>query len=282
VGDQLTGDLTAGPTDRADFCDVVAGGRPDTRLPGHWWHVGVGVRAIEVDRVRLDLTWATAGPSGLREARDPRAVVVPTGEAYVLDLVHAPTDSPAPCANVLVRVRTEPVPAPAVTTPWLTYDLWLVLDGPHGRQTVRHTRVQAAAGEAAPFALAPVRWSLRGTRLARVDPTGLALTVRGTLRGPLRMDDTLAIEIALQRDVAFGEHATGGRGHLACVAHIGETVELAIPPPGGTLTGPAGRGPWGPGVVVTGDTATVDLATFFGATRWALLVRVSEVSEEIG
>jgi hypothetical protein len=163
-------------------------------------------------------------------------------------------------------------------TPWLTYDIWLVRDGPEGRQTVRQTRVQTAAGDAAPFALAPVRWLLRGTRLARVDPTGLALTVRGTLRGRIGTDDMTEIEIALERSVAFGEHAAGGRGQVACAARVGETVEVAMPSPSGTVTGPAGRGPWAPGVEVRGDTATIDLATFFGPTRWALLIRVSEVS----
>jgi hypothetical protein len=282
VGEHHTAYLASGQAGAPDLCDIGSLSTPPSGQPHLLWTINVHLLELSGDRATLRVAWSrsVAGGRGLeRQEDDTRTVSLSPGDYHVIDV--ARSDQPgAACANLVVRLTTDPADRPLTIQPLLTYDLWLVHRDSSGREAVRHQQVLGPAETDLAFYLAPLRWRPSGHVIDAVsdrEPT-IRVAVAGSVRATRLVDGALNVAVAVRRLVGWGEGVVGGDGRAAFRCVAGETLVLALPQPSGQAESvdPQGlrgeRG--GAGVTAVPHGVLVDFQRFFAASKFALYLRV--------
>jgi hypothetical protein len=259
VGERLTAFLGAG--DQGDL-SLVAAGDTAASVDGfdHRWEVQVSVAEADADRAVLDVTWRRFG-----DATDRRhaGVVLREDEDHVLDLVSASLESRSSAANALVRVTASAADTEVGPVPLLEYELWLVHDAPGRASRVERITATARAGELLPYHFKPLHWSLSRQDLEAWTASSVQMEVGGSLRGRVRGDGTVDVELRTTRMCRWGEGGAGGAGAKSFAVPAGETVAVQLPAAAGVAVG-SGR-------------ERVDFAEFFAGQQSTVFLTVRHV-----
>jgi hypothetical protein len=153
-------------------------------------------------------------------------VQLDVGQHHVLDYLSGPTS--AVCANVLLQLTVDAVPAPQPQAT-LVYDLWLEYSGRLGRRW-EHRQLTARSGAQTPFRFDAMEWALeQNSRDVPVSP--IRLEVNGTVLGRLRDDGFVDIALRAHRDLSWVGFGVGGNGQLDYRAALGEAAGVLLPEP---------------------------------------------------
>jgi hypothetical protein len=282
VGGHFVAGFVAGDRDDEDLCLIgtVPGAEIDR---GHVrWRVEATVEAADPHTVTLAVAWQRWEGDGAEGKPvvvkgDQRTIRLRPDDVHVLDLVQADPGSSSSCANVLIRVRAARAEPPILIRKWLTYDLWLVYEGPPGAGATRHLEVSGAEDAPLSFEFPPLRWGLNGARTAATSTAGVALAASGTLLGRCRPDGAVDVSLLTHRSFAFAGRTASGSGSKQFVLSSDDTTAVEIPNPSARFSTEPGRviaapPPWAPGIEATADGLTVKFGEFFQNSRLRLLV----------
>ncbi len=276
-GQRATQYVVAGGGDDPDFCRPGFVSDPAGRRPVYLWVVQLHLVAVTPTRTTVELRWSRSRP---REPEAPlvgdvRTVTLGSGEFHVFDYVAASTDSSA-CANVLLRVLADPVPESAPQPP-AAIDVWMAQEDARGRHWARQ-RLEGQPGQALPFRLGPLEWSLDGApRPHDAGDTPIRLDVSGTVRPVVRADGRLDVAVEMTRGYSLGGARVTGEGRATFDCAFDEAVEIQLPDAKGqSRARVAGRValPAVPGVREDGQRTVVDFAEFFAGKPTSLYVVV--------
>jgi hypothetical protein len=276
-GQSATRYVVAGGTDDANFCRVGFVSDPVGLRPVYLWEVQIHLVSVTPTKSTVELRWSR---SGTREQESPvagdvRTVTLGSGEYHLLDYLAAPTRSAA-CASVVLRVLADPLPEP-VPQPPLTIDLWVAQDDARGRHWARQ-QVAGQPGQALPFRLGPLQWSLDGAPASHgSDDAPIRLDVAGTVQPVLRADGRLDVTVQMSRGLSLGRAQVIGEGRATFDSAFDEAVEIQLPDAKGQsrarVAARAGASA-APGVQETGQLTVVDFARFFAAKPTNLYIVV--------
>jgi hypothetical protein len=276
-GQRATQYVVAGDLDDPDFCRPGFVSDPAGLRPVYLWEVQLHLVAVTSMRTTMELRWSRSSP---REPEVPlvgdvRTVTLGPGDYHVFDYVAASNGS-SPCASVLLRVLADPVQDPAPQPP-VAIDVWMAQDDARGRHWARQ-RLAGLPGQALPFQLGPLEWSLDGApRPHGADDTPIRLNVSGTVRPVVRADGRLDVAVEMTRGYSLGGARVTGEGRTAFDCAFDEAVEIPLPEAKGQsqarVAGRAGS-PAAPGVREDGQRTVVDFAEFFAGKPTSLYIVV--------
>jgi len=277
VGERFTAFLGAGG--QGDL-SLVGGGEVLTSVDGfdHRWQVEVGVADAGTNRIVLDVAWRRLGDGAWgRHA----AVTLREDEEHVIDLVASHTASDSPAANALVRVAASLSNVGAGPAPLLEYELWLVHEVPERAPRIERVTAAARSSELLPYHFRPLHWALSGEALDERSLSSIQIDVGGSLRGRVREDGTLDVELRTARRYRWGEADAGGGGTKTFSMRPDETVAVQLPGAAGVaqrpMWGAAAGGRSAAGVTVGSERGRVDFAQFFVRHRSTVFLTVREV-----
>jgi hypothetical protein len=277
AGQWVTQYIVAGGSDDADFCRPGFVSDPAGLRPVYLWEVQLHLVAVTPMRTTVELRWSRSRP---REPEAPlvgdaRTVTLGSGEFHLFDYVGASTGSSS-CANVLLRLLADPLPEPTPQTP-VAIDLWMSQDDARGRNWARQ-QVAGQPGQALPFQLGPLEWSLDGApRPHGADDTPIRLDVSGNVRAVVRADGRLDVAVEMTRGHSLGLARVSGEGRATFDCAFDEAVEIQLPDAKGQSRARVANrpgSPAAPGVWEDGQVTVVDFARFFAAKPTSLYIVV--------
>jgi hypothetical protein len=214
-----------------------------------WW---VRVRPLPTDfgEVTVEVEWERVESSGRGEsevvAGDRAKVKMREGERHLFDFIqYVDETTPACRRNTTVGFTASIAEDPALADAVLTYDLWVRHAPPRGDEVVRRFRGTGRQGEEVQFSFAPLRFPVSGVTLADGSKVDVVLEILGSLRGRVRSDGAIDLNLSATRWVNLvpsgtaSRGGTAGRGRKVVTVVAGETVALGLPVP----TGSAGVSP---------------------------------------
>lgn len=227
-GDRRTWFLAAGTELTGNLCRAAVGIAEPTQAAVRW-RVEVEVVEASAGRVTLAVSWARGrwrAGAVTDEAVGRRTVQLDVGQHQVLDYLPDPTSSV--CANVVLQVMVDAVPAPQPQAT-LLYDLWLEYNGRLGHRW-EHQQLTAHSGVQTPFRFDAMEWALeQSARDVAVSP--LRLEVTGTVLGRLRDDGFVEVALRAHRQLSWVGSGVGGDGQLDYRAALGEAAGVLLPEP---------------------------------------------------
>jgi len=201
------------------------------------WEARVTVRNATLERIELDVEWKrylrSAGGEPRRVAGGRRSVALREDEHHLLDFVPVEElTGRGSCHSLALELKASVAEDPALASRRISYDLWLVDDGPGGRSATRRWRAVAKHGEAREFEFEPLRRHMKDGSGA-TDAVGAQTHVGGHLRGRMMSDGSLEVALlAWRRDLPSERHwLLGGSGEKLVRVAAGETIRLELPTP---------------------------------------------------
>ena len=267
--------LASGDRDTPTLCDAAFSPEPRERPAYYLWRFETRVVAATEARTTLAVSW-TRWRQDEKDGSGTRTIALEPGDDHVLDFVPGPAGPPSRCANLLVRVSSDPVPQDE-PRPELTYDLWLTQEGPLGPRW-SHRQVRGRSSDPVTFALSPLAWSVRGDALPETaDCRAVRLGVKGTVRATV--DPTGFVDVSVKADRVLnwcGEGRWDG-GRQSYRARLGEAVALVLPDPATTAEVPvnACSNATAPALQLRGARAVMDFGRFFSGNHASLTIVVS-------
>ena len=269
----------------------------------HVWKVTTRFVGLTAKGLSFDVEWVRyANETGTRPVASGRStLVLAEGRRHVLDLVHASgASSQCDAGSVLLDVEARLRDDLTLTDRAIRYDMWLVHSAPNGEKRTSHIVQSGVHGMELPFAFSPVR--LPVPLAAPQAAFDAAVRVNGHLRGRIRRDGTIAMELTTARHAALEQRGgarvalpEGGEGRKVIQLTPGETLELELPDveggvttvvrPDGSRGGVSTRGgaTWlGPdgqqdGVSLSDGKLTVSFTRLFEGHKLSVLLRAQFV-----
>lgn len=217
----------AGEASGAEACGsgsvTVATGPSPARSAAVTWSVAAGVRSPAPEGTSLDVAWRREGAGRDRS----RAVVLREDEHVLLDFVDEDPNARRCPRSVALELRARRAPLPGSEDRLLQYEVWLVHDGSSpGHSGAAHSISRQGA---------PVAFTFPAESIAVESGAALTkVTIGGELRGWLRPDGAIDVEITARRDVSRsdGKEAFSEAGHKSATLGSGEPVRLSLPDAG--------------------------------------------------
>jgi hypothetical protein len=210
----------------------------------HVWWVRIRPLPSDFGDVTVEVEWERVESSGRGEsevvAGDRTKVKMKEGERHLFDFIQY-VDEPTPACrrNTTVGFTASIAEDPALADAVLTYDLWVRHAQPRGDEVVRRFRGTGRQGEAVQFSFAPLRFPVSGVTLVDGSKVDVVLEILGSLRGRVRSDGAIDLNLSATRWVnlvpsgAASRGGTAGRGRKVVTVVAGETVALGLPVPNG-------------------------------------------------
>ena len=229
-----------------------------------WWATLRRLPAPRMGQIALEVSWEHLFPGTdgrpVKLAGDTRRIELEEGKASVLDFLAEDTEHRSRCyGGIVVEIAADIKEDPAFVDRTIDYDLWLKHTDRDGVITTRKFQTSGRQGERREFKFAPMRFPVPGVAFRDGTVVESVLLGTGTVRGRLRPDGSIGLDVDLMREVgtaASGRPKTGGSGaggRKEFSVAPGEAVSLALPPVAGGAhsiedtsappTGAAGRRP---------------------------------------
>lgn len=212
----------------------------------HVWQARFTVVEAAMDKIVLDVDWSRSDAEREGEGRkvkgDHRRLTLREGATHWLDLLDAPEAISRCPRNVLVGVKALVREDPAFADKRISYDMWLVDEGPDGRRLEAHRRLSAGMGERVKVDFDPLRWGLPGVLFPSGRPAQVVGDFSAEILGRLRPDGTLGLVLDLDRRLGVAPEGRPRRGGVGDSGRkrvrigLGETVALVLPGPRGRDT----------------------------------------------
>ena len=208
------------------------------------WKITSRATGVTERGYSFDLEWVRyASATGTRPVASGRTtLVLAEGQRHVLDLVHATGVSPECDAGSVIldvgaRVREDVTLADRA----IRYDLWLVHTDPSGEKRTSHVVQTGLQGMQLPFAFSPIRLPVPSNPSLQT-AFDAAVRVNGHLRGRIRRDGAIVVELSTGRRAALERRGSGqvalpegAEGRKVLQLAPGETLAIELP----ALTGGA-------------------------------------------
>lgn len=218
-------------------------GPPTVLSAVHSWRAAVQVVAARIGQIELLIDWSRTSSNGKGKAEkvgDRRRITIEEGRSHTLDFLAKEDDSNDSCGlNLRVDLKAEVVENPQQAAKELVFDLWFIDEAPGGvkqSQTLTMTLIQ---GQRGPFRFQPLTWVLPVSNSPRHRGATAAARLEGAIQGRLRRDGSVALNLEVLRTLGFkqipGPVDGTSKGGKEFVIRPGETVDLALPSPQGTL-----------------------------------------------
>lgn len=267
----------------------------------HVWKITSRAVGITDRGFSFDIEWVRyARATGARPVASGRStLILAEGQRHVLDLVHAAgTSSQCDTGSVVLDVEARVKEDTTLSDRAIRYDLWLVHTDPNGAKRTSHLVQTGLHGMQLPFAFSPVRLPIlsNGSPQTAFDA---AVRINGQLRGRVRRDGAIVVELTTGRRGALEQRGTGrvalpegGEGRKVIQLAQGETVEVELPGltggativvgSDGALSSRAGGSFLGPGgppdaVSLADGKLTVSFTQLFEGHKLSILLRVQVV-----
>lgn len=305
-----SGDAGLAPGERASvyvavspgLCSVMTGGsagglgefEPDGWVEHLWWadvellDSGLEEIVLRIDWKRLD----RAGDDLAISNGGTREVTLREGQTHMLDFIPEPQrDRGQVCyQNVLVDLTAKVREDPELATESLRYDVWFIDESPEGNRTA-HLSTLSKQGEPVGIRFEPLRWRVAEGVFDGEKDADLVLELSGRLRGRLRRDGSVDVELAASRWLGVAPEdgsrpgGIGDGGRKVFSVTLGETVKMVLPDPGSNGSHALrrtddGHGqalmPPSRGVVLTDEWIQVQNAPFFEGHEMSLLLTVTQ------
>jgi hypothetical protein len=206
------------------------------KTAAHVWKVTTTGVKYEGGQQTFDLEWARyASTSGaVPVASRTQRLTLAQGQTYTVDLLHN-TSADCRVASVVLELEAGAREDPALANTVLHYDVWLVRRDASGKKETHQFVLTGTQGTAVPFAFAPLAGDVPKLQANQYD-FSVTTSVSGELRGRLRADGRLSIELTtsrrdrLHREGEDPSASTGlGGGRKVLDAAPGEAVEIELP-----------------------------------------------------
>jgi hypothetical protein len=237
-----------------DLCAVNTGGtevgneevktRLLTQQPHLWW-AEVSALPAEMGRIALQVKWdhyfSERAGSPIRVGGDTRRILMDEGERHVLDFLSSERETAHCFRNQIIEVTAELQEDPALAGETLGYDLWFKHTDGKGAVTTRRFQAAGRQGEKLEFRFVPFRRPVSGAVLEDGSAVESILETSGTIRGRLRPDGTISLDLDVSRNVevapagSAGAGTAGGGGRKVFSVAPGQTVSMVLPPPEGRM-----------------------------------------------
>jgi len=210
----------------------------------HVWWVRIRPLPTDVGDVTVEVEWERVESSGRGEsdvvAGDRTKIKMREGERHLFDFIqYADETTPVCRRSTAVGFTASIAEDPALADAVLTYDLWVRHAQPGRDEVVRRFRGTGRQGEAVRFSFAPLRFPVSGVSLADGSKVDVVLEILGSLRGRVRSDGAIDLNLSATRWVnlvpsgAASRGGTAGSGRKVVTVVAGETVALGLPVPSG-------------------------------------------------
>jgi hypothetical protein len=252
-GGARTGELAVGETQEWSLIPSRAEGPgcatsvsmpavPDGLVPdgaAHVWATRLTVRAATLERIEVDVDWRRYVRTGSAEdpqvvAGDRRSLELREGQRHLLDFVEMPSKPGwESCYSLALELKAGVAEDPALVDRRITYDLWLVDEGPGGSSTTHRTLMTAKHGESREFDFQELRRPLPSSAPSEGGPSSADTHVEGHLRGRITTDGFLELALVASRSDSPGHRPWGvsGSGEKRVKVAAGETIRLELPSP---------------------------------------------------
>jgi hypothetical protein len=234
---------TAGQS--ASGCDFSSGGGEFTgaakarveerlRTAPFAWHFAVKMLEVSTDRIVFDIDWdRTSAAVPAEVLHDTTHFVMRESEIRSLDLVHG--SAGGDCASVAIDVVADIKEDTTLAGTVIDWDLWLVTDVQSSPLRLHTSSLQ---GVEVPFQFEPTPIFLPGSQAASL------LRVTGKIKGRLRRDGNIEVEVLAQRGVQDSANSAliaqflkmssligpNGFGRKFFTVKQGEAVKIVLPP----------------------------------------------------
>lgn len=208
----------------------------------HMWYADFEALAADMRSIRLAVDWSrydATGEGRMERARgDRRVLTLEEGERHLLDFVEYEPGPDWHCGrNMTVSVEVEVDEDPALEDELIQYHLVVVPGDGRPRPA---TFKLAAQGDLVELLLPDVRWPLAEVEFADGSTPEVLGDFSATVRGRVRPDGRIAIDLRAHRWLAIvppGEDRNGGigdGGRRVLNVPSGEAIELVMPVPSGS------------------------------------------------
>jgi hypothetical protein len=260
------------------------------------WQISVLPTHYENGRETFELEWGRyrADHSERADADGKLTLTLAEGERRAIDFARGATgtgncNSEATLIEIGARMKENPKLANTI----LQYDLWLTHRGRDGGQQTRHFVAMGLQGADVSFAFVPLRFAVPEVVLNQL-PYDLVTTVLGTVRGRLKPDGRIALNVETTRRDGLGLHGDppigwgGSTGTKILDLARGEAIEIEIPvgsgrssrhATAGVTSAPPRRLPSAPTepVSISDGWLTVEDGVFFQGTRTSVVVQARPI-----
>jgi hypothetical protein len=270
--------LAAGERDAPTLCEAGFSPQRPEGSSYYLWRFETQVVAATEARTTVAISW-TRWRLDEPDGSGTRKITLEPGDDHVLDFVSAPAGPPAHCANVVIRLATDPVPQDD-PRPELTYDLWLAQEGSLGPRW-SHRQLRGQSSNLVTFTLSPLAWSVRGLALPETaDRAAVRLGVKGTVRATLGPDGFVDVTVMADRTLTWCGAGRRDGGRQSYRARLGEAVALFLPDPATTadVLVTACPAATAPAVQLKRANALLDFGRFFAGNHASLTIVVSRAS----
>jgi len=285
----------------AGLCSVMTGRSPGSLgefEPDGWvehlWWADVELLDSGLEEIQLRVDWKRldrAGDDLAISNAGTREMTLREGQTHMLDFIPEPErDRGQVChENVLVDLTAKVREDPELATESLHYELWFIDESPEGSRTARLSTF-GKQGEPVDIRFEPLRWRIAEDVFDGEEDAHLVLELSGRLRGRLRRDGSVDVELGVSRWLGVAPEngprpgGIGDGGRKVFSVALGETVKMVLPDPGPNGSHALrrtddGRGrtllPPSRGVVLTGETIRVQNAPFFDGHEMSFLLTVT-------
>jgi hypothetical protein len=284
------------------LCSVTTGSSPgnvnEIEPSGleHLWWADVELLDSGLEKIRVRVDWKRldriGGGLAVSNAGN-RELTLREGDTHMLDFVREPArdDGQVCYENVLVDLMAMVREDPELANETLRYDLWFIDESPDGKKTA-HLSALGTQGEPVSVRFDPLRWRIAEDVFDGDKDADLVIEISGRIRGRLRRDGSVGVELAASR--WFGVAPEGGPrpggigdgGRKVFSVAQGETVKMVLPDPGpsashGLRRTDHGRGralvQSSRGVVLTNEEIRAHYAQFFASHEMSLLLTVTRL-----
>lgn len=216
---------------------------PTVHSAVHSWRAEVQVLAARIGQIELLIDWSRTSSNGRGKAEnagDHRRITIEEGRSHTLDFLAKDVGSNDSCGlNLRVDLKAEVVESPQQAAEELVFDLWFIDEAPGGAKQSQPLTLTLTQGQRGTFKFQPLTWVLPVSNSPRHRGATAAARLEGALQGRLRRDGSVALNLEVLRTLGFkqipGPVDGTSLGGKEFVIRPGETIDLALPSPQGTL-----------------------------------------------
>lgn len=207
-------------------------GAPPGLTPWATWRLDVRPVKTADEQAVVDVTWSRAMGQEAPETEQALRLVLTPGAPTPIDLLPVPSGAATRCSRFIVELGTQIGSNSGRAV--LHYDMWLVQRDAEGRERAQRQQTNGVHAGETPFIFAPRYYGPDGVAADIAQPGGISTAITGKVRGRVRSDGSIVITLDTMRSGAIveGHGSVGWSGLKEIVVKPGETIEVAIPPPG--------------------------------------------------
>ncbi|MEW5806942.1 MAG: hypothetical protein AB1756_06325 [Acidobacteriota bacterium] len=210
----------------------------------HVWFIEVQALPVEFGKISLKTNWESyyskRRGSAQKRGGDARGIILREKESHFLDYINvAPSDKFLCNSNIIVEITAEIEEDTTLKDKLLRYDIWLQHKGKSGEVEDRRCITSGRQGDKTDFYFFPLRFPINEGILSDGSSLEMILEISGNLRGRIRSDGTIMVELDAMRWIdaeRTGSSRRGGVGDGGTKIFSlkpGESVQFILPRPTG-------------------------------------------------